>query len=832
MVIKPNPDYYQPNQPASMQYPSAGSPSQGPPYGQGNQTSPYRQGQGYPPSNPPYPVSNSPYPPAAEPATSRGESASYYGNTQPPSYGGPQSPPYQHQNQNSASNDGNHSQHYTPPNQYNPHQQYPPPSQGPYGGPSPTASNPGDPLQYQQHHGAYPPSSPPAAYPQGSVPQTDEERGLMGAVAGGAAGGFAGHKMDHGIIGTLGGAYAGYKLEDKYKEHHNKPPPATQQPINLVSPMPNQQQHYTGQQMLGNFSSSSTKISMDRDFDLIAECTTVNGHPKLSSISLNKILANDNGHLKWVHDGGNFAGSARNVQLLDGGKKLEAELSRCDGTWVWDRIYLDEKITNDDGELRERQKDLFHLLRGIKSTPSINMSFATNTGSGSGGDGSKRGNGKSVHPVHTATSWRSNTKDESNDKLGESNQANTSAQTIASTTAAPAAPAAPTILPPRAPLPDYDFPQGCIKFAQHTAAYGRNQARRALHLAAIDRPDAWVTDLAKPIIHDAKAERGPNDYLKGFKTQKNWSIEDMVILESTMYKYHQRCIRDHANLGWNRAMYYGLGQQVIESDDEETGTYVSVSKKTGAITITQDGTITPENIQSVVFSFPTPIDITVSLDRKNDKFKHRNDIPPAKKGRSAYSPVDAIQGSLTITGEDSQNCTRIIPRMHSTSKIKKWIEMMVSRGIKVGNGFITGMKPDVHWTEAEAKEFDTERKDIVCKDLQIRVTHPLIPHGSNGPATRERITMLPWLYGIQVDHETLEMAEAGSWNEISTTHRDLVAGPATPSGLSVNYGKIPYAFPAAIYYNLSSPIAAALVGRAKWSSSSVATEAYKIFKDH
>lgn len=136
------------------------------------------------------------------------------------------------------------------------------------------------------------------------------------------------------------------------------------------------------------------------------------------------------------------------------------------------------------------------------------MSFAANTGSGSGGDGSKRGKEKSVHPVHTATSWRSNTKDESNNKLGESNQANTSAQTIASTTAAPAAPAAPTILPPRAPLPDYDFPQGCIKFAQHTAAYGRNQARRALHLAAIDRPDAWVTDLAKPIIHDANKRRG------------------------------------------------------------------------------------------------------------------------------------------------------------------------------------------------------------------------------------------------------------------------------------------------------------------------------------
>lgn len=181
MVIKPNPNY-QPDQPANMQYPSTGSPPQGPPYGQSNQAPPYHQGQGYPQSNPPYP-------PAAEPASSRGESAGYYGNSQPTSYGGPQSPPNQYQQSNSPPYGGNYSQQYTPPNQYNPQQQYSPPAKGPYGGSAlTTGPNPGDPLQYQQHYGAYPPNSPPAAYPSGSVPQTDKERGLMGALAGGAAG--------------------------------------------------------------------------------------------------------------------------------------------------------------------------------------------------------------------------------------------------------------------------------------------------------------------------------------------------------------------------------------------------------------------------------------------------------------------------------------------------------------------------------------------------------------------------------------------------------------------------------------------------------------------
>lgn len=174
-----------------MQYPPAGSPPQGPPYREGNQTPSTNQWPGYaPPNSPPYPVSSPPYPSASSPVASRGESAGYYGSSQPPSYAGAQSPPAHYQQAGYAPYASNYNQQYTPPNQYNPHQQYTPLAQGPYGGPAlPASSNPGDPLQYQQHYGAYPPvAQQSAAYPAGTVPQTDEERGLMGALAGGAAG--------------------------------------------------------------------------------------------------------------------------------------------------------------------------------------------------------------------------------------------------------------------------------------------------------------------------------------------------------------------------------------------------------------------------------------------------------------------------------------------------------------------------------------------------------------------------------------------------------------------------------------------------------------------
>jgi len=38
---------------------------------------------------------------------------------------------------------------------------------------------------------------------------------------GGAAGLFAGHKVNHGILGTVGGAIAGSLLEDQVKKHES-----------------------------------------------------------------------------------------------------------------------------------------------------------------------------------------------------------------------------------------------------------------------------------------------------------------------------------------------------------------------------------------------------------------------------------------------------------------------------------------------------------------------------------------------------------------------------------------------------------------------------------
>lgn len=178
----------------------------------------------------------------------------------------------------------------------------------------------------------------------------------MGALAGGAAGAWAGHKVNHGFLGALGGAFAGHKLQDAVHDHnkHNKdehkqshppqPPQYAQHPPPPPPPPPHRQSYE------GNFSASSAQVSIDGDYDLIASCRRMDGSQRLTSISLNNCLTNEDGRFRWAK-GGNFGASARNVRLVDGGRALEAELRNCGGAWVWDRIVLDERIGNSNGDL-------------------------------------------------------------------------------------------------------------------------------------------------------------------------------------------------------------------------------------------------------------------------------------------------------------------------------------------------------------------------------------------------------------------------------------------------------------------------------------------------
>ncbi|KAF7624675.1 hypothetical protein AFLA_000007, partial [Aspergillus flavus NRRL3357] len=100
----------------------------------------------------------------------------------------------------------------------------------------------------------------------------------------------------------------------------------------------------------GNFSASSRDIRLERGHELVAHCGAISGQMRPSSIPLNNVLSNQYGKFVWARNG-NFAASARNIRLIEGGKVLEAELANGRGGWDRAWMRLDERISNQDGNL-------------------------------------------------------------------------------------------------------------------------------------------------------------------------------------------------------------------------------------------------------------------------------------------------------------------------------------------------------------------------------------------------------------------------------------------------------------------------------------------------
>lgn len=297
------------------------------------------------------------------------------------------------------------------------------------------------------------------------------------------------------------------------------------------------------------------------------------------------------------------------------------------------------------------------------------------------------------------------------------------------------------------------------------------------------------------------------DYFAAPKT----SIQELAFLESKMYLWHQREINGKPNLGWNRTMYHSLPQQVMRQSLEYWLKYVSLRP---------DG-------RFWLVSYP----YYGKMTRKDDRIEFSHIDINIKRYLEEGRGASAIQGSLTLQGESDDNCTWIIKGMHNEAKMRKWYQMMVDRRCELPGGFVSKIT-NKHWTDAEKATFKTDWTRQVAGDCVVRISSPTLPHGSRGTAPEgHRITWLPWFCGIEDDHSTLEMEEGGTWEELAAAHRDLIAGPATPSGHSVNYGRIPYAFPAAVEFVLDNPVSKALVGRMRWDNIEVMEEARRLLTD-
>jgi hypothetical protein len=212
--------------------------------------------------------------------------------------------------------------------------------------------------------------------------------------------------------------------------------------------------------------------------------------------------------------------------------------------------------------------------------------------------------------------------------------------------------------------------------------------------------------------------------------------------------------------------------------------------------------------------------------RPGDKTKFRHidlNISDAVKNQRG---VQMIQGSVSLDQEDSNNCTELLLGFHKHIKeYQKWRE---GKGIKDSTGYIEGWK-DSDWPDEVASKFpDVKWIKQICRAGAVRLSDPRIPHGSTGPATKVRRTVLPWFVKVHDDHQTMENIEMGNYQEVQQAHLNLTMPPTTPSGHGNKYGGTNWPFPGDTPPVYSTAIGKAVNCQVRWDSPAVLCELEKI----
>ena len=269
------------------------------------------------------------------------------------------------------------------------------------------------------------------------------------------------------------------------------------------------------------------------------------------------------------------------------------------------------------------------------------------------------------------------------------------------------------------------------------------------------------------------------------------TLADLFKLEFDCYLWHQRRVNDKDNLGWLRNCWYSLAQDVVRQDPFYYFLYV----------------ILREDNAYKLISYPYYCKYTQPSDKTS--FRHIDiNIPKLlAEQRGKYQ----IQGSLSLDDESDSDCTIVVKGFHKDEIIRTWYNRWQD---KISNGYVHNMRKVYNkQDEADFGPFEP----VPCKAGQVRITQPHLPHGARGPAQAARRTILPWYVRVQDDNSTLEIVEAGTWEELSIAHISKTLPPATPSGYGVQYGKPPYRFPGSGTFISQSPISQALVGRRRWN---------------
>ncbi|KAF4979958.1 hypothetical protein FZEAL_3944 [Fusarium zealandicum] len=194
-------------------------------------------------------------------------------------------------------------------------------------------------VQLQPGYGEHPQQGPgpynqgyPSQHDNQAVDGPDGERGVMGALAGGAAGAFGGHKIggktghskSSTVLGAMAGAFSGHKLQDavsdwKDEKDEKKEEEKRKEDHHHQRRDSSDDERPRHGNFAGNFTASSRDVRLDSDGDYVlhASCKRDDGSYQHSSITLDNILENDRGSFRWS-GGGQSHSSASSVTVQQG----------------------------------------------------------------------------------------------------------------------------------------------------------------------------------------------------------------------------------------------------------------------------------------------------------------------------------------------------------------------------------------------------------------------------------------------------------------------------------------------------------------------------------
>ncbi|KAH0547757.1 hypothetical protein FGG08_000014 [Glutinoglossum americanum] len=276
-------------------------------------------------------------------------------------------------------------------------------------------------------------------------------------------------------------------------------------------------------------------------------------------------------------------------------------------------------------------------------------------------------------------------------------------------------------------------------------------------------------------------------------------IFKLIEEEFDMYLYHLRDEQDgQKRRGWMRHMLYSLVQQLVRQDPVYYALMAASrpDKNTWLICY-------PYYVKYQVEGESTGF---AHLDINVDRF--------VETGRGK----NIIQGSLSLDDENEHGCTLLVFGFHR--HIHEWWARVKQRG-QDSSGYTTNAKKT--YLPVDQQDFG-RLVPVPCKRGAVRITMPEILHGSTPKAKNIRRTLFNWPTGIRADHQTLDMEEAETWNQVAQCHQSMEAPMKSTSGEGFRYGRPLFPFPGVTKLSSTSCVGDSLIGVRRWDDIRVEEE--------